>query len=420
MLCGCGSFSYSVRREQVGMLVVDGGREFERVKSYDCQLALLQIVDWCWRNQEVSKLHVLFELKIVDQNGNPLAGRTSKIQFNRGAPQEATVSEVGTLRIDVRSNLLAGPTAVYEIAVVFPEWESKLNETGEAEELVPARHRLVLRCNGGKCRMEDGNGAPLGKFRLEVKAIPHRDEKRIAAVKAVAEASRLVEEANMPWRSAGFSDSDMKTWREVGFTLDEALQWGPTIPAGEAAKWKVAGWSASDGKTWRGIAADPEEAIGWKKAGFAPEDYKAWRRVGWHTGLNGVLASISVDGAKRWHLAGYKPEEASDWIASGVKEPAEATRTKEKIRKKEQSKECREALKKTSGALRDVGAVALHFGRVSAATMRLICIQMAYCVKNCNKQKCGSVVPALFGGESLVETCENINQTYRDLLSPPR
>lgn len=271
-----------------------------------------------------------------------------------------------------------------------PRWQDDLRLKGNAVEVSPAKIDLQWNCAGlGSCSWLM-NGRPLTEARFTVKRVEHHDD----AVAAESNTSTL-------WRVAGFRDVDMKMWREAGFTLDEASQWGLTVPPAEAGKWKTQGWPIPDGKAWWEQTHSMDTASQWKKAGFSPSEYAEWR-------------DVPPAVASRWRTAGFSGEEAVVWTEDGVLDPARAM--------KGLRKGCRDASKALDGSVSASAAISNYTGRqLSLDEMRGLCKSLGICVRKCGMGKCGGSITLLFGdGKGFIKTCLNIDKTFKDALTQPK
>ncbi len=132
------------------------------------------------------------------------------------------------------------------------------------------------------------------------------------------------------WKQAGFLPADARKWRDAGFSSVKAKPWfKEKIPVEDAALWSQAeGVEPKQAKRWSRAKFTPEEASLWGKffkenveqavqcrqVGFAdPELAFAWLQV--------VLFPWD---AIRWHELGFTPEDASRFIADGIKDPHQA------------------------------------------------------------------------------------------------
>lgn len=126
------------------------------------------------------------------------------------------------------------------------------------------------------------------------------------------------DESNIPGLKAALDDKNevVRNWAK-----QELHGLGPTS---DTAIWKAQGWNISESKKWVEKVGTLATAIEWKKAGFSLEDYDVWSRVGCKMievfGRSEVGCS-TVDVLKRWHNAGYSPDEANKQIVNGVSDP---------------------------------------------------------------------------------------------------
>ncbi len=106
------------------------------------------------------------------------------------------------------------------------------------------------------------------------------------------------------YADVGIPEAQNAVWETAGF--------GPYA----AGRWFAAGLNARRAIDWMDVGAeDPLVAAGFMWRGFTPEEAEPW-----------LSAYIGGRIAATWASAGSDPQEAREWIALGVRDPAEVAR----------------------------------------------------------------------------------------------
>jgi hypothetical protein len=95
-------------------------------------------------------------------------------------------------------------------------------------------------------------------------------------------------------------------WRQAGFSLEEAQKWSD-IPADSpmsARRWIQLGYSYYEALMWKKASIPLDVALPWKLAGYESDDARDWRSV----------VGDNIDKANKWKTAGFAAEETRLWI----------------------------------------------------------------------------------------------------------
>jgi hypothetical protein len=140
----------------------------------------------------------------------------------------------------------------------------------------------------------------------------------------------------LPWFAAKFEPASAKAWRINGFDPDEAGAWkSEHFGVKQAMEWRQLGDTPAQARVVERRFSEANvtvtDGLRWLDRGFTVEEVCAgWPSMesgsesgSWRADWKGL--SLAPSEVKAWH-AKFDHDEAANWVAAGVRDPAAATR----------------------------------------------------------------------------------------------
>lgn len=90
-----------------------------------------------------------------------------------------------------------------------------------------------------------------------------------------------IDEVFRDWYSSFDDVEEAKSWKEAGYSANEAVEWLVAVETlEEANEWKKAEFNPSDAHNWKAVDIPVAEAMGWKGAEVTPPEAKVFREQG--------------------------------------------------------------------------------------------------------------------------------------------
>ena len=129
-----------------------------------------------------------------------------------------------------------------------------------------------------------------------------------------------------PWIDAGFAGTHLvlvPQWVSLGFNPAEAMSWDLTPST--SAEWRGLGFTAPESKQW--LSAKPTlsatTAFEWKSAGFDSTDFQNWSTSELEFAVNWFAAGVHSEiEASTWQEEGFSLSAVQDWKSNGFNSAA--------------------------------------------------------------------------------------------------
>ena len=125
-----------------------------------------------------------------------------------------------------------------------------------------------------------------------------------------------------PWIDAGFLGDNLVLvphWVSLGFNPADAMSWD--LPPSASAEWRSLGFTAPETKQW--LSAKPTlsaiTAFEWKSAGFDSSDFQNWNTSELEFAVNWCAAGVHSEiEAATWLEEGFSLTAVQDWKSNGL------------------------------------------------------------------------------------------------------